>query len=286
MKRVGKSRIRRWSNDRLVRFALAWGSGHRGWAAVALLHRRGSPRLLAQILTLARSASARRRALAMDIAAQLREPGHSHDYESEPYALEQTRAMLIDGLADPHPRVLQAAITGLGHRPAAGALAALLKHVDSADSGVRFALAFTLSHSPEPAAVAAVLRLATDRDDDVRDWATFGLGALSDADGDEIRELLWTNAHDANRDVRGEAVVGLARRSDPRVIELLKTRLLEDDCRVYELEAAEEMPHAELLEPLQRLRDDAEQRRDLDPFWHRHLLEAIDACALMADTTP
>jgi hypothetical protein len=78
-------------------------------------------------------------------------------------------------------------------------------------------------------------------------------------------------------------VVGLARRSDPRAIELLKTRLLDDDCRVYELEAAEEMPSAELLEPLQRLRDDAEQRQDLDPFWHRHLLAAIDACELVAD---
>ena len=82
------------------------------------------------------------------------------------------------------------------------------------------------------------------------------------------------------------AVVGLARRSDARVIELLKTRLLDDDCRVYELEAAEEMPRPELLEPLQRLRDDVERLHDIDPTWHRHLLDAIDACELVADATP
>ena len=286
MKRIGKSRIRRWSTECLLRLALAQGSTHRGWAAIEILHRRGSARMLAHVDALARSPSARRRVLAMDIAAQLREPGHSHDYESEPYALEQTRAMLVDGLADPHPRVLQAAITGLGHRPAPAALPALLGQVGNADSGVRLALAFTLSHSPEPAAVAAMMRLAADRDDDVRDWATFGLGALSEADGDEIRELLWTNAHDANRDVRGEAVVGLARRSDPRAIELLKTRLLDGDCRGYELEAAAEMPRAELLEPLNQLRADAEKARHIDSYWYRCLLDAIDACELVADATP
>lgn len=286
MKRIGKPRVRRWSTDRLIRLALAYGSTHRGWAAVALLHRRGSPQMLAHILALARSPSARRRVLAMDIAAQLRCPGHVHDYESEPYALEETQAVLIDGLDDRHLRVLQAAITGLGHRAATAALPALLGHLDNADSGVRFALAFTLSSYPEPAAIEALMRLATDRDDDVRDWATFGLGAVSEADGEEIRALLWANAHDPNRDVRGEAVVGLARRSDTRVIELLKTRLLDDDCRVYELEAAEEMPRPELLEPLQRLRDDVERLHDIDPTWHRHLLDAIDACELVADATP
>ena len=286
MKRIGKRRIRRWSSDRLVRLALAHGSTHRGWAAVALLHRRGSPEMLAHIHALARSAGARRRVLAMDIAAQLRAPGSLLAYESTPYAVEETQAVLAHGLKDRHPRVLQAAITGLGHRRAPTALPALLEHLDSADGGVRFALAFTLSRYPDAAAVAALMRLAADRDDDVRDWATFGIGTLSEADDDAIRTLLWTNAHDPYRDVRGEAVVGLARRSDPRVIDLLKTRLLDDDCRVYELEAAEEMPSAELLEPLRRLRNDAERRRDLDLFWHRHLVEAIDACATVADASP
>ena len=283
MRRIVEPRIRRWSTERLIRLALASGSTHRGWAAVALLHRRGSPEMLAHIHALARSPGARRRVLAMDIAAQLRSPGHAHDYESDPYALDQTQAVLMAGLDDRHPRVLQAAITGLGHRAAPAALPALLGHLDNADSGVRLALAFTLSRHADASAIDALMRLASDRDDDVRDWATFGLAAISDADGAEIRALLWANAHDPNRDVRGAAVVGLARRSDARVIELLKTRLLDDDCRVYELEAAGEMPRPELLEPLQRLRADAERLHDIDPTWHRRLLDAIDACELVAD---
>lgn len=193
--------------------------------------------------------------------------------------------MFVEALDDADARVVRAAIGGLAHRPLAAALPALLAHLHHPDLRVRFALAYTLGSYPGPQATAALMQLAIDRDDLVREWATFGIGTLSEADDDTVRTLLWTNAHDPYRDVRGEAVVGLARRSDSRVIELLKTRLLDDDCRVYELEAAEEMPSAELLEPLQSLRDDAERRKDLDPFWHRHLLEAIDACATVADAT-
>ncbi len=282
MKRIGRPRIRRWSTDRLVRLALAHGAAPRGWAAIAQLHSRGSPALLAHVQALARSPRARRRALGLDIAAQLRAPGPARDYPGEPYAVEATQALLVAGLADAHASVVQSAIAGLGHRPAAGALPALLGFLAHPDARIRFALAYTLGSYPDADATAALVRLATDADDDVRDWATFSLGTISEADNDDVRRVLWTNAHDANRDVRGEAAVGLARRSDPRVVELLKARLLADDWQLYELEAVEEMPSPELLETLHRLRDTTQHSPDLDPRWYRHLLEAIDACELVA----
>lgn len=285
MKRIGRPRIRRWSSDRLVRLALAHGAAPRGWAAIAQLHRRGSPGTLARIAELVRSPVPRRRALGLDIAAQLRMPGPSREYEGDAYAVEATQALLASGLADAHPAVVQSAIAGLGHRPAPAALPALLEHVEHADPRVRFALAFTLGSYPDAAATAALVRLAADPDDDVRDWATFSLGTISDADSDEIRDVLWTNAYDANRDVRGEATVGLARRNDPRALALLSERLAGGDCQVYELEAAEEMPSAELLAPLNALRVDAERSRELDSFWYRSLIAAIDVCELVADAT-
>ncbi len=282
MKRIGRPRIRRWSTDRLVRLALAHAAAPRGWAAIALLHSRGTPGTLVHVETLVRSPLPRRRALGLDIAAQLRAPGSLRESPGEPYALAATQALLTAGLDDPHPVVVQSAIAGLGHRPDPGALHALLAHARHGDARIRFALAYTLGSYGEPEAIAALIALAADRDDDVRDWATFSLGTISEADSDEIRGVLWTNAHDTNRDVRGEAAVGLARRNDARVTELLKTRLLADDWQLYELEAVEEMPSAELLETLRRLRDTTQHSLDLDPRWYRHLLEAIDACELVA----
>jgi len=283
MARNSGPRIRRWSTQRLIRRALSKGAPRRAWNALSLLQRRACAGTLDQLRVLARSANAHRRALAMDIAAQLHVPGQAGRHAAGAFASEETQALLVAGLSDANPRVLQAAILGLAHRPAAAALPALLGLADHPDSRVRFALARALGSYAEPDATAALMRLARDRDDDVRDWATFGIGALRDADDDAIRSLLWANAHDPDRDVRGEAVVGLARRGDARVIELLKERLADGDCRGYELEAVQEMPRPELLAPLQTLLAAAERSREHSRVWLGELLDAIEACELVAD---
>jgi len=283
MARNSAPRIRRWSTQRLIRRALSNGAPRAAWNALSLLQRRGSAGTPGQLRLLARSANAHRRALAMDIAARLHAPGRAGRHAAEAFAPAQTEALLVAGLADANPRVLQAAILGLAHRPAAAALPVLLGLADHPDARIRFALARALGSYAEPDATAALMRLARDRDDDVRDWATFGIGALRDTDDDAIRSLLWANAHDPDRDVRGEAVVGLARRGDARVIDLLKERLADGDCRGYELEAVQEMPRPELLAPLQALLAAAERSREHSRVWLGELLDAIEACELVAE---
>jgi hypothetical protein len=50
----------------------------------------------------------------------------------------------------------------------------------------------------------------------VRGWATFCLGSELDADGPAVREALLRRVDDPEGDAAGEALVGLARRGDPR----------------------------------------------------------------------
>ena len=64
--------------------------------------------------------------------------------------------------------------------------------------------------------------------------------------------MLWQNLQDADRDVRGEAIVGLAERGDPRAVDYLIGQL-GDDCLVYELMAAEKLASRGLLADLQAL---------------------------------
>ena len=250
----------------------------RRWEAVSELHGRGTPRTLALVQALARGASWRRRALAMDIAAQLREPRRGRArFEGPAFAPEETRAILFAGLADAHAKVVGSAVSGFGHRSdprAVPLIAALATHPDAV---MRLCVAFALGTHAEPVAMAALMRLARDADSDVRDWATFGLGTQQDTDSPELRALFWTNAHDADRDVRGEALVGLARRKDPRAVALVRERL-DDDCRVYELEAARELADAALLDRLQSLRAEATADGSLSGYWLDCLDEAIAAC--------
>ena len=276
MRRIARSLERHWTLQRLVRVALRRG-GDRRWDAIAELHGRGTPRTLALVRALARSASAHRRVLAIDIAAQLREPASRlARFVAPDYAPEETRELLFAGLADPHPAVVAAAVSGFAHRPDARAVPVIAALRDHADADMRWRVAVALGTCSEEIAVDALMQLARDVDTDVRDWATFGLGTQQDTDGDAVRALLWTNAHDADRDVRGEALVGLARRGGARTVALVLERL-DDDCRVYELEAAEELAAPVLLDRLRALRDAATD--DHDGYWLLCLASAITACS-------
>jgi HEAT repeat protein len=186
--------------------------------------------------------------------------------------------MLVLGLNDPHFEVVRAAVSGLGHRPHADALQVLVTLSKHQSARMRRDVAVTLAGYSEPAAVEALLQLASDEESEVRDWATFGLGTQSDADNSDIRAMLWKNAHDVDSDVSGEALVGLARRQDPRAVDLLKPRLTEE-CRVYEFDAAQALKDPVLAGPLRALCEAVDRETGIDPFWHAQLLAALEACS-------
>ena len=248
------------------------------WNAIGELHRRGTPATLSLAQSLARSASTRKRALGLYVASQLRAGAPRGRWPSEPYAVEETQRMLLLGLNDPHFEVVRAAVSGLGHRPHADALQGLVALSRHQSAHMRWDVAVTLAGYSEPAAVEALLQLASDEESEVRDWATFGLGTQSDADNSDIRAMLWKNAHDVDSDVRGEALVGLARRQDPRAVSLLKSRLT-DECRVYEFDAAQALKDPALAGPLRALREAVDRETGIDPFWHAQLLAALEACS-------
>ena len=86
--------------------------------------------------------------------------------------------------------------------------------------------------------VATLSTLSEDADDDVRDWATFGLGVQGDVDSLPVREALSWRLSDSDSDAREEALVGLARRHDARILAVLLTALGESLVTDRVIEAA------------------------------------------------
>jgi HEAT repeat protein len=78
-------------------------------------------------------------------------------------------------------------------------------------------------------------------EDSVRDWATFALGTQCDADGPEIRKALADRLRDTDDEVRGEAMVGLARRGDTTVIDCVAEALESPDPGQLIFDAADEI---------------------------------------------
>jgi len=93
------------------------------------------------------------------------------------------------------------------------------------DTEVRYAVVHALSGHDDPRAICALIELSSDPDFAVRNWATFGLGSQTEADSSEIRDALLSRLGEEDAEIRGEALVGLANRGDPGVIEPLLREL-------------------------------------------------------------
>lgn len=254
-----------------------WGSDD-SWQAIAELQMRGSPESLAIARRFAKCRNWRKRALGMYIVSQLRKRQNGYPTGSAEYALAETQAMLLTGLRDSRIEVLCAAISGLDHRPHLSALPNLIAFATHPDQRIRLRVAIALGSYPELESIDALLKLATDITDEVRNWATFGIGSMHEADNPEIRDLLWLNLQDSDDDVRGEALVGLAFRRDERIIPVL-LELLNDDCRFFELNAAELIASPLLLERLNTMKKSVAGDNPIDSYWYRRLLDAIVACS-------
>jgi HEAT repeat protein len=109
---------------------------------------------------------------------------------------------------------------------------------------------------PDPELVQRILvGLMGDTDSEVRNWATFELGTQTRMDGHAIRDALFRNTSDRDPDTRDEAILGLARRRDPRAVDVLVRQLREPDVSTVAVEAACYVADARLLPALQPLAD-------------------------------
>lgn len=145
---------------------------------------------------------------------------------------------------------------------------------------MRFGVVFGLSGHDSQQAIDGLIELSADADEDVRDWATFGLGQLTEANTPAIRAALHARIDDPCDAVRGEAIEGLAKRGDRSVVPVLVRELLEG-VSLPLLNAATALATPDLCEVLDAVRNDGlvvqttgTQGYDLTQEWQ----EARRAC--------
>ena len=178
------------------------------WALVSAVRRRGSQTVLEQATEWCTAPDPALRRLGANILGQL---GAGN---ARPFAEISTR-ILETLLSDADDSVASCALVALGHLDS-GDLERICALASSHSDRVRHSVAWCLGPREDALARATLITLSRDVDADVRDWATFGLGNLSDVDSPEIRQALVDRLDDDDTDTRAEAMVGLARRGDPR----------------------------------------------------------------------
>ena len=224
------------------------------WNAVAALHWRGSKEVLDRAVVLTRSSDPASRARGADVLGQLGLPERTFP--------EESFSALLPLLKDEMLTVVCDAIYALQHVNRVRAASHIIPFADHGDDNIRHAVAFGLGAVDTWEAQQTLLHLMTDRDPDVRNWATFGIGQLTNVDTDQIRAALAAALSDDDADVRYEGIIGLGRRRDSRAVPYLKLLLHEDPDDIFAREATAkvlglnesgQIATADLLGALQRL---------------------------------
>ncbi len=191
------------------------------WDIVWTLHRRDTPETLARAKELGRSTQSADRRLAADILGQLGSPERRFP--------KQCVATLLEVLEkEEDADALQAILIALSHLRAPEAIVHASRSRAHPDPGVRHGVVFALTGHDDPLATQGLIELSHDADAHNRDWATFGLGTQIDLDTPAIREALVERLDDVDAATRCEAIVGLARRSDDRLVPALSRELSTD----------------------------------------------------------
>lgn len=240
---------------------------------IACLHQRGSQTEFKIAADLSASEEAQARKIGADILGQL-------GWNRQAFQLESL-AILRQLLSDSDVEVITAAVYALGHRNDPQALADLLKLVAHPSHLVRAALANGLSGHEDEAAIAALIVLSADTDEATRDWATFALASLCETRSESLTAALIARLDEANAEIRGEALLGLAKRGHPEALPWLIRELNSEVLNNLVLEAAEycftDRQAAVLLRPL-LLEWKAEDEDDADDYFERCLDRTLAAC--------
>lgn len=260
--------------------ALALGTDNEeAWLHIATLRKIGTDDVFRIASEFCRSSLASKRSIGVCVLAQVGDAGQSRQK-----AVADIIAELIAKEND--IEVVTSLISAISFQNITSAIPWLIEKSSSADEDIRWRIAWALPlglaqddpHCDE--AISTLIRLSRDDEPQVRDWATFSLATQTDDGRELIASTLLNRVEDCDFDTRSEALVGLARRADLRVIPYLCNELCSDRVGQLAVESAKILARPELVASLKKLSKwwdvDAELLADALAACSRSLDESVN----------
>lgn len=218
------------------------------WGCIRELHIRGNDVIFEEAGNYCHSKQITERTMGADVLAQLGSP-------DRPYS-EKALGILLTCLShETNYTVLNSLLVAIGHQNNSHRVKdveLISSFANHLSEEVRLGVTSALARREDKTSIATLIRLTNDESVMVRDWATFSIGSMIDADTPAIRNALADRLSDSDSDTRCEALMGLAIRKDKRVLLPLRKELMKST--VYELviDAAEEYGDKSLDSLLER----------------------------------
>jgi hypothetical protein len=208
--------------DRLYAKTLKGGhDDNDAWDAVAALRRSGSRLVFDHAANWCSSSNPLKRSRASAVLGQLRATGWERSESTKPKWMfrDESFRLVVQMLGEEKDSyAISAEIAALGFLDNLAAVPLITRFATHENEDVRFSVAFALGNYHEDAeSIRTLLKLMDDTDRHVRDWATFGLGVLGNADSEELRSAFLRKLEDDFLDARIEAAASLGKRHDARL---------------------------------------------------------------------
>jgi HEAT repeat protein len=262
-----------WIDDKIISRLLNNKSDRSRWDNISVLRKRPSKELFTKCVELTESKDPKSRSIGIDILAQFGLP-------PRPF-LRQTLSLYFRLLhIETDAKVLLSILYGINHNNAnlnKKQIEKLCSFSDSDNALIKEGLTFSLLGIDNPNAIEALIKLSADKVNHVRNWATFGIGTQVERNNQKIRDALWNRVNDKHQETKLEAIVGLSKRKDSRVNEIIKRELLHGESGSLLFEAIIATGDKQFLPLLQQHLKSTKEDTKISPEWKSDLKNCIDA---------
>jgi HEAT repeat protein len=261
-----------WTDDKLISRLINNKTDKSRWDNIRALRKRPSQELFAKCVELTKSKNPKIRKIGIDILAQLGLP-------PRPF-LKDTLKIYFDLIeVETDLDVLMSLLYSIGHNNDKldnKQIEKICSFIDSENSWVKEGLVSALLGIDNPNAIETLIKLSADKLSHIRNWATFGLGTQIERNNTKIREALWERVNDKHQETKLEAIVGLAKRKDKRVNDIIKREIIGCEYGTLLFEAIIETQDKELLPLLKQNLRTIKDDKTINPEWEKDLKNCID----------
>jgi HEAT repeat protein len=261
-----------WTDDKLISRLKNNKSDRTRWENIHVLRMRPSRELFQICVELTKSEVPRTRKIGIDTLAQLGK-------QPRPF-LEETLKLYFDLLQDEtNPDVLMSLLYSIGHNNDDLNNVQIEKICSfiATDNGlVKEGLVYALLGINNEAAIETLIKLSKDKSSWIRNWATFGIGSQISRNNKNIREALWDRVNDKHQETKLEAIVGLAKRNDKRVTEIIRNELMNGEYATLLYEAILETKDLNYLPLLKQQLALIQSDNSINIYLKENLLDCIE----------
>lgn len=271
-----------WTDDKLISRLINNKTNKSRWDNISVLRKRPSEELFLKCVKLTKSKEPKIRSIGIEILAQM-------GVTPRPF-LKQTLKLYFDLLnIEIDSKVLMSLLYSIGHnnnKLNKTQIEKLCTFSDNDNYWVKEGLVSALGFVNDLNSINVLIKLSTDKLSHIRDWATFYIGQ-SERNNKTIREALWARIKDKHQDTRFEAIVGLAKRKDSRINEIIKKELLEGEHGTLLFEAIIETGDKQFLPLLRQNLKSSKDDKTINSEWLKDLKECIkELTKLTNEKTP